>query len=326
MRVLVVEDDELYRTVLTSTLVHWGYEIIAVDSGEAALELLAGDDPPTLVVLDWMMPGLSGPEVCKRLRASPGPRYTYLLLLTARHKMEDMVEGLEAGADDYLTKPFEPSELRARLRAAERNLELQEKLLETRRELEVLATHDPLTQLWNRRAILEHLSREAARAQRDQTSLAVLLADVDRFKEVNDSRGHLIGDRVRCEVARRMSAALRPYDLLGRFGGEEFLVTLTTSVPEAAAVVAERLRAAVAATPFSAGGAEIQLSVSVGAATTAPGAPGDTETLLHAADAALYCAKREGRNRVCVALPDWDSRPAATAARTGGASSSEFPS
>jgi len=326
MRVLVVEDDELYRSVLISTLVRWGYEIIAVDSGEAALERLAGDDPPNLVVLDWMMPGLSGPEVCQRLRASPGPRYTYLLLLTARHKMEDVVEGLEAGADDYLTKPFEPSELRARLRSAERILDLQEKLLQSRRELEVLATHDPLTQLWNRRAILEHLSREAARAQRDQTSLAVLLADVDRFKEVNDSRGHLVGDRALCEVARRMSAALRPYDLLGRFGGEEFLVTLTTTAPEAATVVAERLRAAVAASPFSAGDAEFPLSISVGAAVTAPGASGDTEKLLHAADAALYCAKHQGRNRVCVAPLDWDSSPAATAARTGGAAPSGFPS
>jgi diguanylate cyclase (GGDEF)-like protein len=326
MRVLVVEDDELYRTVLMSTLARWGYEIIAVDSGEAALERLAGDDPPTLVILDWMMPGLSGPEVCKRLRACPGPRYTYLLLLTARHKTEDMVEGLEAGADDYLTKPFEPSELRARLRTAERILDLQEKLLESRRELEVLATHDPLTQLWNRRAILEHLSREAARAQREQTSLSVLLADVDRFKEVNDSRGHLVGDRVLCEVARRMSAALRPYDLLGRFGGEEFLVTLTTTAPEAAAVVAERLRATVAASLFSAGGAEFPLSISVGVATAASGAPGDSETLLHAADAALYCAKNGGRNRVCVAPADWESLPAPAAARTGGTSPSDSPS
>jgi two-component system chemotaxis response regulator CheY len=190
----------------------------------------------------------------------------------------------------------------------------------------VLATHDPLTQLWNRRAILEHLSREAARAQREQTSLAVLIADVDRFKEVNDSRGHLVGDRVLCEVARRMSAALRPYDLLGRFGGEEFLITLTTTAAEAAAVVAERLRAAVAATPFSAGGAEFPLSISVGAATSAPGASTDTEKLLHAADAALYCAKNEGRNRVCVAPAGWDSPPAAAAARTAGASPSDFPS
>ncbi len=322
MRVLIADDDEIYRGLLCSTLARWGYQVVAVDQGERALALLTAENAPTLAVLDWMMPGLSGPEICKRLRASPGSRYAYVLLLTARHEMEDVVEGLEAGADDYLTKPFEASELRARLRTATRILDLQEKLLESRRELESLATHDPLTHLWNRRAILERLSSESARAHREKKSVAVLLADVDHFKEVNDRRGHLVGDLVLSEVARRMAAALRPYDVLGRFGGEEFLVVLTTDAPEAFLVVAERLREAVVAFPFSADGLEFPLSISVGVAASLPGTAADTQALLRAADAALYRAKDEGRNRVCVARLDPDTLPARAIARIGGASPS----
>jgi diguanylate cyclase (GGDEF)-like protein len=318
MRVLVADDDEIYRGLLATTLSRWGYQVTPVAGGEQALERLEAEGAPTLAILDWMMPGLTGPEVCARLRARAGARYTYVLLLTARHKMEDVIEGLDAGADDYLTKPFDTSELRARLRAAERILALQEKLLKSRQELEELATHDPLTQLWNRRTILEMLGNEAARAKREKKTLAVILVDVDHFKQVNDTRGHLCGDQVLREVARRMDGALRPYDLLGRFGGEEFLVTLTTDAPEGAAVVAERLRAAVAAGPFSASGVDFCISVSAGVATSAAGAEFSPESLLHAADSALYRAKHEGRNRVCLALSEPDPRPVAAGARAGG--------
>lgn len=323
MRILIADDDEIYRGLLCSTLSRWGYQAVAVSDGEQALACLSADGAPSLAVLDWMMPGLSGPEVCKRLRAAPGPRYTYLLLLTARAKMEEVVEGLEAGADDYLTKPFQASELRARLRTAVRILELQEKLLDSRRELEELATHDPLTQLWNRRAILERLAREWSRALREKKSLGVLLADVDRFKEVNDRHGHLAGDQVLCEVARRMTAALRPYDLLGRFGGEEFLVGLSTDAPESVCHVAERLREAVAASPFSAEGLEFPLSVSIGLAVAPADPAAAPELLIHAADGALYRAKQEGRNRVCCAssAPELHASSPALARSTGSSRS-----
>src|SRR5271170_5250298 len=162
MRVLVADDDEIYRSLLATTLGRWGYQVTPVSGGEQALELLGVEGAPTLAILDWMMPGLTGPEVCTRLRARAGPRYTYVLLLTARREMEDVIEGLEAGADDYLAKPFDAAELRARLRTAERILALQEKLLKSQQELEELASHDPLTQLWNRRTILEMLCSEAA--------------------------------------------------------------------------------------------------------------------------------------------------------------------
>ncbi len=311
MRVLVVDDDKMYRTLVSSSLSDWGYEVVAVDNGKIALEHLAAEDAPRLVVLDWMMPGLSGTDVCKRLRAQPGPLYTYVLLLTARRRMQEVVEGLDAGADDYLTKPFHPSELRARLRAAQRILDLHHKLFESHRELAHLATHDPLTQLFNRRAILGQLSHEAARAQREKKFLAVLLIDVDHFKEVNDRRGHQAGDLVLCEVASRMSAALRPYDSLGRFGGEEFLVALTADSAADASAIAERLRAAVAVTPLFVVGHEFPLSISVGVATASASGPIETESLVHSADSALYRAKHEGRNRVCTALSNPDPRPVA---------------
>jgi len=313
VRVLIADDDKICRTLLASKLKGWGYEVIAVDEGKLALEQLAAENAPSLVVLDWMMPGISGTEVCKQIRAQPRARYTYILLLTARSRMEEIVEGLEAGADDYLTKPFHASELRARLHAAQRILAIHEKLIDSRRELEHLATHDPLTHLWNRRAILDQLSHEAARAAREKSFLAVLLIDVDHFKEVNDRRGHHAGDLVLCAVARRMSSALRPYDLLGRFGGEEFLVALTAKSPANASAVAERLRTAMAAAPLSAADAEFPISISVGVATAPGTAPIDTEALLHAADDALYRAKREGRNRVCAAHLGQDSHPVATA-------------
>jgi len=321
VRVLVADDDKVCRTLVASKLTEWGYEVIAVDQGELALEQLAAENAPTLVVLDWMMPGISGTEICKRLRAKPGPRYSYILLLTARSRMEEVVEGLDAGADDYLSKPFHASELRARLRAAQRILDLHERWQESRRELEHLATRDPLTQLWNRRAILDRLSLEAARAGREKSFLAVLLIDVDHFKQANDRCGHHAGDRVLCEVARRMTASLRPYDSLGRFGGEEFLAVLTAGSSADAGAVAERLCAAVAANPISAGSTEIPLSVSVGVATAPGSAPIDTEAFLHTADGALYRAKHEGRNRVCTALSSPDPRPIA-AAHTGGFSTS----
>ena len=310
MRVLVVDDDPVYRKLVSSTLRGWGYEVTCMEHGNLALDHLATAGAPRLVLLDWMMPGLSGLDVCKRIRAHPGAPYTYILLLTARRSMEEIVEGLDAGADDYLTKPFHPAELRARLRAAQRLLDLHEKLLVSHQQMELLATHDPLTHLWNRRAILQRLSSEAARAMREAASLAILIIDVDHFKDVNDRRGHFAGDRVLCEIARRMAASLRPYDHLGRFGGEEFLIVLAAGTSDTAFVVAERVRAAVAASPISAGGAAIPVSVSVGIAASIPGTAISTESLLHAADTALYRAKREGRNRVCTALSTPDPRPA----------------
>ena len=298
MRILLADDDALYRTLLSATLRRWGFEIEMVENGEQALARLTAPDAPPLAILDWMMPGLSGPEVCRRVRAHSAVRYTYILLLTARDRTEDLVAGLEAGADDYLTKPFDVSELRARLRAAQRILDLQDQLLSSRQELEALATHDPVTQLWNRRAILDRLAKEAARAGREGKIIAAILLDVDHFHRVNDAHGHRVGDQLLGELARRLGAALRPYDLLGRFGGDEFLVTLTTETTDAAERVAERLRIAVAAGPLCLQGAEIGVTVSAGVAVVPAAAAHDPQLLVHAAEQMLALAKREGRNCV----------------------------
>jgi two-component system cell cycle response regulator len=163
MRILIADDDALCRRMLAATLAQWGHEAVAVSSGEEAWQKLQAEDAPAVAILDWMMPGLSGPEVCARVRARTVQRYTYILLLTARDTKEDVIAGLEAGADDYVIKPFNNWELRARLRTACRILDLQERILKSQQELENQAMRDSLTQIWNRRAILELLAREASR-------------------------------------------------------------------------------------------------------------------------------------------------------------------
>jgi diguanylate cyclase (GGDEF)-like protein len=314
MRILIADDDAICRRLLASKLAEWGYEVAAVSSGEEAWQVLQAEGAPTFAILDWMMPGLSGPEVCSRVRARGVQRYTYLLLLTGRDSKEDLIAGLEAGADDYITKPFDTCELRARLRTARRILELQEQLLKTQQELEIQATHDPLTQVWNRRGILEHLAREASRAAREGKSLAVILVDLDHFKTVNDTRGHVTGDHVLQEVARRLNTTLRVYDALGRYGGEEFLAVLTEEKTGAAEIVAERLRLAVAGTPIPVGRGEVRVTVSLGLASGTGAALRDPQALVQAADIALYRAKHEGRNRVSTALLSPDPRPVPSAA------------
>jgi diguanylate cyclase (GGDEF)-like protein len=197
-----------------------------------------------LAILDWMMPGLDGVEVCRKVRQAGGAPYVYLIMLTGRAERRDVVQGMGAGADDYLSKPFDEQELRVRLRAGRRIVDLQE-------ALRTLATRDALTGTWNRRAILEILRRELARGAREGTPVGVVLADLDHFKRVNDTLGHLTGDAVLSEAARRIGAALRPYDALGRYGGEEFLIVLPGCDPEGASQVAERVRGRVAEAPVT---------------------------------------------------------------------------
>src|ERR1700730_5748514 len=196
MRILAAEDNPVFQSVLRGMLTKWGYEVVLACDGNQALSALQVECPPRLAILDWMMPGLDGVEVCRRLRAANREPYIYVLLLTARTDSQDLVEGMEAGADDYLTKPFNATELRARLRAGRRIVELQEELMLAREALRQQATHDGLTGLLNRSAILEVLHNELARAQRESQPLSLLMVDLDHFKQVNDEFGHLAGDAV----------------------------------------------------------------------------------------------------------------------------------
>ena len=301
MRILIAEDDKISRRVLEASLSEWGYDVTAVADGNEALALLRRENAPRLVVLDWMMPGLEGVEVCAKIRERSEQPYVYVLLLSARNEKQDMLAGLKAGADDYLTKPFDTHELRARIFAGERILRLQDELIAARDALQFQATHDALTGLLNRGAILRDVTRELTRARREHVSAGVILVDIDHFKAVNDDYGHLTGDAILHGVAMRMSGLLRAYDSIGRYGGEEFLVLAPSSDAEGAMQFAERLRAGVESTTYETDAGSLRLTLSLGVAVSNPEDAPDSHVLLQAADAALYRAKARGRNRVAIA-------------------------
>jgi len=294
MKILIADDDSVSRRSLQGALVRLGHEVVAFEDGAGALTALVEADGPRFAILDWMMPGMDGLTVCQTIRQRPGP-YTYVILLTSRDRQADMVEGLGAGADDFLTKPLDVVELRARLRPGERIIALQNDLIQTQQALHHQATHDRLTGLWNRGRVLDELTREASRSQREKASCAVLLADIDHFKRINDAHGHAAGDAVLQHVGRVMQSSLRTSDAIGRYGGEEFLFVLPRADSEGGRDVAERVRAAVETALVSCAAVELRVTVSLGVASSA--ACGfDAATLVQAADEALYRAKARGRN------------------------------
>lgn len=295
MRILIAEDDAVSRRLLESTLSKWGYQVIVCSDGMSALQVLQRSDAPSLVLLDWMMPGMDGVDVCREVRQQMREPYMYILLLTARNQRSDIITGLEAGADDYIVKPFDANELRMRLRAGRRILDLQAELIFAREELREQATRDSLTRLWNRAAILDILQRELGRARRGEASVSIILADLDYFKRINDTYGHLVGDAVLRETATRMRTAIRPYDEIGRYGGEEFLLVLPRCGAEAAVALGERLQKAVneEAIILDEGAIPITLSLGIASSETVK----DMQAFLAAADTALYRAKDNGRNR-----------------------------
>jgi len=296
MRILIADDDLVSRRLLERTLVALGHEVTAVGDGDAAAAALLRSDGPRLAILDWMMPGSSGLDVCRAVRQRPEP-YVYVLLLTSRDRREDIVTGLDAGADDFLTKPFDALELRARLRPGERVVSLQEGLIEARDALREQAVRDSLTGLWNRGMILDQLERELHRSRREGKPLAVAIADLDHFKQVNDTLGHTAGDAVLREAAERMRGAVRDCDFVGRYGGEEFLLILPGCDGPAGLHVAERVRRRVGDAPVRAGETPAPVTVSIGLAAAGPDGA-EADDLIRAADEALYRAKAAGRDRV----------------------------
>ena len=298
MKVLVADDDRTMTVLLRATLAKLGHEVWVADDGEAAWRLLQEPDAPKFAILDWMMPGMSGIEVCRKVRQRTDAPYVYILLLTAMGQLDDLVEGIEAGADAYITKPFNLKDLQARLRAGKRILDLQSELLAAQAQLEILATHDFLTGLWNRSAVLERLAQELARSQRERNPVGVILTDIDHFKRVNDTYGHARGDQVLQEVAKRMAETIRPYDSVGRYGGEEFLIVVADCDIQQTFDLAERIRHAISAAPMAMSGGAIQIANSFGVSASHPGEDVDLKDLIEAADRALYRAKQNGRNRV----------------------------
>jgi diguanylate cyclase (GGDEF)-like protein len=304
MKILIADDDPTIRTILLSALMRLGYRVEVAGDGDEAWSLLQRPQAPELAILDWKMPGMTGIEICRRLRERKDAVYVYVVLLTGLDTLNDLVAGLEAGADDYMTKPFKAAELNARLRSGRRVLDLQRELLAAQAQLSVLANHDSLTDLWNRRVILEKLSQELARARREKSPLGLILLDIDHFKRVNDSLGHAAGDEVLRNLAARLTEAVRSYDSVGRYGGEEFLIVAPNCNMYDTFQLAERIRNNVCQVPIQSERGPIAVSASFGvSAATAEDNP-DPKALIEAADRALYRAKAEGRNRVSVVAPE----------------------
>ncbi|MCE5327665.1 MAG: diguanylate cyclase [Planctomycetaceae bacterium] len=298
MRIMIAEDDCVSRKVLENLLRKWNHEVVVACEGRQAWQMLQQDDAPSMVVLDWMMPGMDGPAICHALRQLPRKIRPYVILLTGRNQKCDLVEGISMGADDFIAKPFDPDELRVRILAGQRIVELQIESLTIMEALRKQASHDYLTGLPNRATILDVLSREFARAPRQQDYVSVAMADIDHFKAINDDYGHAAGDAVLAAVARQMAMTMRSYEYIGRIGGEEFLVVLSGCAADGAAVMGERLRRAVAMQPVAVAASNIPVTISVGIASTSQIDNPTETTLVELADSAMYRAKRAGRNRV----------------------------
>ncbi|HZY63988.1 MAG TPA: diguanylate cyclase [Edaphobacter sp.] len=302
MKILLADDDPVSLRLMQRTLENYGYEVITVTNGRQAAELLCNPGGPRLALIDWMMPELDGPGVCAAVRARQEERYVYILLLTSRQSSADVVSGLEAGADDYLTKPCHAAELKARLHTGIRILQLEDKLVEAREEMRFKATHDALTLLWNRGGILSLLNSELSRSARNHTPTSLLLCDVDHFKRINDTYGHPVGDEILQQVSSFLRQLVRPEDAVGRYGGEEFLIVLggcdNANLRERATQICEEI----SHVPFITKEGPVSVSLSIGAITIEHWDNSlSMDSFLKEADAALYRAKAEGRNRVVYA-------------------------
>lgn len=295
MNVLIADDEPVSRRLLEILLKKWGYNVTVAADGEEAWYAFQNGASTRIAILDWMMPGMDGIQVCQKIRQQEGRLPTYVLLLTAKQATEDANGKFESVADDYLAKPYAAEELKARLRAAKRILALEDQLQTAQDAIKIETTHDPLTGLWNRSSILEILHREVLRAQRQNSSLAVLMVDVDRLKEVNHAHGHLAGDAVLREVARRIRGSIRLYDSMGRYGGGQFVIVSPSCDSAGALSQAHRICSKVCDDTVKTFEGNFPVTISLGVAVS--GGKRQVHELISAADAALAEAKRAGCNR-----------------------------
>jgi two-component system cell cycle response regulator len=300
--ILLAEDSAIYRHLIESHFKEWGFDLVCAKDGKEAWKLLMKPDAPRLALLDWVLPEIDGIDLCRRLRErSEDEPYTYTILLTSKNRKHEMLEAMEAGVDDFLAKPFDPLELKARLLVGKRIVDLQQKLVSANTALHFVASHDFLTGAWNRAEILNFLQRELARARRDNTPVGIVLVDVDHFKKVNDEFGHETGDCVLKEITKRLAVSLREYDGIGRYGGEEFLLVIPGCDLPTTVRRANQIRELISLRPVPTLVGPMNITVSMGAIMGESST--NTELLLRRADGALYQAKHNGRDRVEQALP-----------------------
>ena len=297
-RVLVADDDLVTRMMLTATLNDWGLEVLEAEDGQEALDVLTSEDPPRLALVDWNMPGKDGLEVCRELRRRAPEPYVYVITLTSMSKTEDVVEGLGSGADDYVVKPYNPGELRVRLKAGDRIVRLQGELIAAREALRDQANRDPMTGLLNRRAIQRQFRDRLDDGTAVGQPLTALLIDIDHFKLINDTHGHDVGDQVIIEVGRRIREVVGANGLVSRYGGEEFLVIFPRSDRETSEQYISALHHAMRSSPLVAkNGTSVNLTASLGYCSDILQADDVIEGYVKSADEALYMAKKDGRDR-----------------------------
>lgn len=291
-RILIADDKAVNRRMLKSMVEEMGMESIEAHDGEEACKILMREDAPQIVLLDWVMPKLNGLEVCRRiaLERSQSQKYCYIILVTSKDKDDEISEGFLAGADDYITRPFNRNELRMRLSVGVRIVQMQRDLLK-------LLHWDPLTNALNRRAALERLDEEIKRATRSQSPLSIAMLDIDHFKQINDTHGHLVGDMVLKEVVTRIFHSVSSYDLIGRYGGDEFILLFPDTKVADATLICNHIQNSFTQNPIIS--ADLKLFVTVSIGVTSQNNESDlADTLIHHADNALYKAKRQGRNQV----------------------------
>ena len=303
MRALVADSDPDRLRQLEGWLTKWGYEVWPARNGVEAWNRLSSEQAPVVAVLAWQMDAMHGIDVCRRIRLQPELPTAYVLLVAERSEAEGdfLLEGLNAGADDFLFAPLDAVETRARVRTGARIVEVEEALRASQEALRVQSTRDGVTGSWNHAAILDMLQKERERARRKSGSVAIVLADLDDIRKVNENLGHPIGDEVLREAARRMNSSVRPYDVVGRYGGDEFLIVLPGSDGLGALTAAERIRENFAKRPVHTSAGPVPLTLSLGVAAEGGEAVTDSAALLQAADSALKRAQQNGKNRVALA-------------------------
>ncbi len=310
MKILIADDENVTRRRLEKIVTGMGFEVISCEDGLDAWKIIQSEDAPSFLILDWLMPGMDGLEICRKVREQNREPYTFILLLTSKGEQDDFVNGMEAGADDYVTKPFNLSELKARLKAGERIVELNKELLSVRNDFEKLATYDKLTGLYNRNYMTEILDKEFVRALRYKTDLSCILLDLDYFKDVNDTFGHDFGDLVLREFSACLKREKRKTDISIRYGGEEFLLLLPNTDISGAKRMAEKIRVTCEKKRYSDSNSSTTVTVSIGIASVMHNKLLESKELLSLTDKALYRSKAEGRNRVTVyqKSPFWKSK------------------